>query len=474
MHASQYFKITRESDDDWFDPILNADTKLFVDPFLIFKEKTGAWTDAHDIIIKHFDQAFMLIAEGNLNRQSLAYRKALGLLVFHEPKELCLGYTGSGTAGAGSGRGFAQKIGIAIENAINRGVMHLRHFEELGIFELGIGADRISDIACTILKRRLIEYTQDIAKRHGIPLDEHRIFASGFDQRRLRWITETVKLPTNPTNADPLLLVPGRFLRKLPVLNSDDWWEDWENERLRTDLNYEVMRNVNKSKIVATAKAYPEAVQEWIEQKEQKPAEPYDFDADPEGVSKWVSSTEEFANQHPIHFQEISSEEQFLDVIRKIIEQFKLFVEEKGGWSLLWDSQSDKEKPEDAVQLLFRGIGEHYCRANNISMDREVNFGRGPVDFKFSSGYKSRAHLEVKKLHSGRFWNGLEEQLPSYMNSDEVSVGWFLAIRYREGEKWDKRQRELSRRVAAVRKQKGLAVNFDVVDACRPVSASNL
>ena len=36
MLASAHFEITRQKADDWFDPILNADTELFIDPFLIF------------------------------------------------------------------------------------------------------------------------------------------------------------------------------------------------------------------------------------------------------------------------------------------------------------------------------------------------------------------------------------------------------------------------------------------------------
>jgi len=98
MLASTYFGITREQGDDWFDPILNADTKLFVDPFLVFKE-LGPWSNAHAAIIEHFNQAFLLIAEGNLSSNTLQYRKALALLLFREPKEFCLGYTASGTAG---------------------------------------------------------------------------------------------------------------------------------------------------------------------------------------------------------------------------------------------------------------------------------------------------------------------------------------------------------------------------------------
>jgi len=38
MLASKHFGIERNATDDWFDPILNADTELFVDPFLIFKD----------------------------------------------------------------------------------------------------------------------------------------------------------------------------------------------------------------------------------------------------------------------------------------------------------------------------------------------------------------------------------------------------------------------------------------------------
>src|ERR1044072_1885423 len=70
MLASRYFKIKRNNQDDWFDTILDAYNLLFLDPFFIFKEKEGSWASAHDEIIKHFDKAFLLIAQGNLNPDS--------------------------------------------------------------------------------------------------------------------------------------------------------------------------------------------------------------------------------------------------------------------------------------------------------------------------------------------------------------------------------------------------------------------
>jgi hypothetical protein len=184
MHASTYFHLNRAPSTDWFDPILDADTQLFVDPFLVFKEKRGFWKGAHTSLIKHFNRAFLMVAEGNLNPETLLYKKALALLVFKEPKEFCLGYTSKGTSGLGSGTGYAESIAEAIAEAIKRGLAHPRHFEELGILNEGIGPDRISDITCTILKSRLVEYTQSIAVEHSIPLAKHRIFAANFDEKR--------------------------------------------------------------------------------------------------------------------------------------------------------------------------------------------------------------------------------------------------------------------------------------------------
>lgn len=473
MLASKSFSIVRSRQDDWFDPILDADTKLFVDPFLVFTESDAYWQGAHDDIIRHFDHAFQLIAEGNRNSHSTQYKKALHLLVFTEPKELCLGYTDRGTSGLGSGRGYAITIASAICDAIGRGLIHPRHFEELGILNEGIGADRISDITCTILKSRLISYTQDIAATHGIDTAPHRIFASGFDGQRLRWQTLLVNVPTNPCTQGPLLFVPHRFLRQLPVLNADDWWESFENEQLREDMNYEIMGRVNKATIVAKARANPESVRQWTINKEAETPPPYDLARDPQGVHSWDKATDQYTERYPLTIAHADSEESFGNVIQLIVNQFKHFIEEQGGWYLLWATRN-QEKPESAAQLLFRGIAQNYCRANNISLDAEVNLGRGPVDFKFSTGYERRVHLEVKKLHNGKFWNGLEQQLPSYMCSDQVSEGWFLVIRYRDGRRWDGRVRELPERVANIGQRRQINLHSLVVDARPAASASSL
>jgi hypothetical protein len=238
-------------------------------------------------------------------------------------------------------------------------------------------------------------------------------------------------------------------------------------------VNYEIMGHVQKSTIIALARRHPDAVRRWTVDREKGAADPYDFGRDPKGVWQWDAATREFAANHPLTVQPATSDEEFISLIDEMIRRYRLFIEDQGGWRLLWD-QRHHEKPEQAAQLLFRGLAQEYCRANDISLDAEVNLGRGPVDFKFSSGYRRRAHLEIKKLHNGKFWNGLYGQLPPYMRSDDVTDGWFLALRYRNNNTSDQRAKVLAPRVLALAQEKDLNLRFGLVDARSKAPASKL
>lgn len=195
MLFSEVFNVSRGPEDDWFDSILDTDTPLFVDPFLIFKENRSHWHGAHDQLISHFDTCFHLIAEGNRNPRSPSYRKALRLLTFPEPREFCLGYTESGTKGAGGGEGYARTIAQAMEAAISRGLSNLKHFEELGILNEGIGPDRISDATCNVLRSRFIAYTEAVVARHSLPTEPVTVPYASYDPNRLAWSSEKRDLP---------------------------------------------------------------------------------------------------------------------------------------------------------------------------------------------------------------------------------------------------------------------------------------
>ncbi len=126
----------------------------------------------------------------------------------------------------------------------------------------------------------------------------------------------------------------------------------------------------------------------------------------------------------------MDTHDDLVELVAEVADRFQHFVEQQRGWRLLWNDD-DSEKPEEAVKLLFLGLAQPYLRQFDVELDREVELGRGPVDFKASSGTTARLLIEVKKLHNGKFWNGLNHQLPSYMTSDDATHGWFIAVQYR-------------------------------------------
>lgn len=466
MLFSDHFDITQTHEDDWFDPILDADTPLWVDPFFIFMEQDERWAAGHDTLIAHFDEVFMLLAKSGFHRRSPYYIAALSLLAFSEPAEFCLGYTSDGVEGAGGGPGVARDMAQAMVAAIQRGIKHLEHFELLGVFNKGIGPDRVGDFTCALLKPLFIQYTRAVARRHKLPTEMHAVRYAGVSKGR--WRVFEVELPTNPVNGRPILLTPRRFLGRLPTLYAEEWWEF---HGIKAGLNIEVMEKVDKATIVRTALAHQESVDEWVKAKEQEGSVPYDLEVDRDLVWQWEKLTLDFFNRHPLEFGKKQTKADFVAVIETVIEQYRQFIQNEGGWRHLWNDDGS-EKHEDAAQNLFRGVAKHYCHANNISIDREVNLGRGPVDFKFSRGASLKAHLEVKKLTSGGFWFGLTDQLPDYMSSDEVRDGWYLGIQLRSDGVSKKRPQELPKVLAKAATDNNVNLRFALVDG-RPRAAAS-
>lgn len=475
MLFSEHFDLAVSGDETWFDPILSIDTKLFLDPFLLYDHEEGPFVGSHEEVVRFFNTAFKLIARSKGDRTSHLYRKAHTSLVFPEVPELCLGYTSEGTKGSGSGSGFASLIAAALWEAIEAGLKEITHFEEIGILREGIGADRISDITAQLLRRRLAIYTREVCRRHKVPMKLVRYARGQFDAEEARWKSLEVDLPRNPYNRNPILLVPRRYLRDLPTLNADDFWDycrSNENETLRADFNHDVSARVRKHEIVDLARRHPELRGRYLRFRERHKPRPYDLLRDPRGLYRWHEKTGAYCEANPLKLR-IGSTAEFAEAVRKMVETFRHYIQENGGWELLWNEDSDKPRAEESAQKLFLGIVSHYCRANDIDVNREVELGRGPVDFKFSRGYSLRALLEVKLAKNTKFWQGLRAQLPAYQKADEVDLGYFLVVVYSDEDA--KRIKDIQKVVEAVKASKKRDIRAIVVDARRdPPSASKL
>lgn len=473
MKFSELFNLASTEGIEWFDPILTVDTRLFLDPFLLYAKEEGVFKGAHLEILEFFNRAFHTLAQSSGNEESVYWKRVAANMCFPEVAELCLGYTGDGTSGSGSGREIGRTITAAMWAAIKSGTTSVSHFEEIGIIGEGIGADRISDITATILRHRLVAYTSDICQQLKIETIPTRYVRGVFDMKEDRWQPLESNLPKNPYSNKPILLVPRRYLRSLPTISSDGFWEYCyynENETIRQEYNQDISRNVDKKQIVEVAKNHPDFRKKYFQKVEGTSPSSYDFSVDKEGLYQWYDATAAYCALHPVQLA-INSDNAFESAVSTMLNAFKLYVEQNQGWELLWNDNGSPRKERSSQNLLI-GIVKHYCKANDIDISREANIGRGPVDFKVSRGMQHRSLIEIKLAKNGKFWNGLEKQLPEYQKAEEVASGYFLVVVY--SDKDAEKLRDIDDRIAKLNAGLKYKIKKIIVDARKPLSASKL
>ena len=472
MLFSEAVNITVCDTDTWFDPILSVDTKLFIDPFLLYEFEFDEFVGSHEEVVGFFNFAFQALAQ-HLATESVHQKSiAQNMLVFPEIDWLCLGYSASGTKGAGSGKGFAALIVDSILETIKLGKTSVEHFEEVSLLNEGFGADRISDTVANILIKRFCLYTKRICYEKGVPTRNIIIRNGWFSVEDKQWRPVEASLPENPLTGLPVLLVPKKYLRDLPTINTSDFWDYcWsnENETLRQQFGDDIKSRINKSEIIRFARRNTNIRNRYMEYTEEVGSKPYDFAKDKLGQVLWYGATKDYLAGKDLNLG-FSNQDEFITAVLAIANEFKNFVENQGGWKLLWND-GGKEKAEEAAQKLFLGILTHYCKANNIDVSGEANIGRGPVDFKVSQGFKLRALFELKKANNTKFFNGIEKQLPTYLKAEGITHGFFMTFVFRDGE--IKKTREIEEHVRTILSPHCIIIPI-TIDARKPDSASKL
>ncbi|MDV7697920.1 hypothetical protein N6B72_13425 [Chryseobacterium soli] len=437
MTFSEYYEITPTSKDDWFDPILQTDTLLFIDPLLLSNINLRPFLGSYEEIMKFFKNAFEIAAKSERKSSDLFFRKLNNMLLFPEVEELCLGYSIS-TKGAGSGRGFSQDILNGMYTSIEAGLNNIDRFENIGLFSMGIGRDRISDITANIIKSDLIKYTQAVVKKYSdkITTKKFPIHNTKFNMKTLVWEKEIVELPVNPYNNKGILLCPKKILNIDSYMSKEsflDYVWDTKNSDIRDEFSFAIKSEIDKKNIINIAKKHTEWIALYNKFMTSRDFSPYDIENDILGIYQPSRASFNYGEENPISFKEPNDQKTFDKVVGDIINYFADYVENNSGYKLLWNDNKTAKK-ETAAQLMFVALAKSLCKANNIDLSRENNLGRGPVDFKFSQGYKNRVLIEVKLAKNNRFWDGVRLQLPKYMEVEDITKGYFLVICYSEKE----------------------------------------
>lgn len=355
---------------DALDIILDIDTNYFLDPVLL---RTCTIPEFRNATMKTetFFSNILTLMKHSVHEGDMFWKKADKMLSFKEIKGTCLGYSNSGTNGNAIGKELRRNILNTIKDLQKAGDVDPVIFELLGVFQEKVGCDRVSDLLTFILKDEIMQYNYRISKELNLSKEENQ-------------------LCINPYNGTYILLLPKQLLTPLPIAEdfADIEFSCSENERVRREINeyFDLggRSKLQKSEIEYLLKNKLDYRTELTKTYKKATGKVYDFEKDPLGEIIWYYMSREQVNRYPMQLKQPQSIDEMMEVANKICERFKDLIENNGLWKLLYDE--GKPKHESAAQLLFYGIADAYCVANDIDISREVNNGHGPVDFKLSLG----------------------------------------------------------------------------------------
>lgn len=450
-YFSQHYEIAATGHEDWFDPRMSLDTPLYIDPFMVFKSDNPVFSNAKQKFFDFFNAAFELAHEATFS--TTAYKKLETILKFPEVKEVCLGVSKKGTSGSGSGGGYSKGFAEALVKLAKAGYDGITHFEEIEIFTEGIGRDRISDATANIIKPELIKYTQNVCKEFNIPTFCHVIRNTSFDFEYKRWEDCTFSLPKNPffdKDQRAIILVPKALLRAFHAIGSDGFTQyinDHKNKELRIDLNYEINKelkkaDIKKKTIVDLVQRHPNWLRDYVNYIENEAeVKPYNLEIDIKNLYRNEKKASEFIIANPLNLS-ASNEQEFIGFLEDIVQQCKLFIEEKEGYKFLWDALSQlpdasvqyQHRSESDAQNLLAEIILGYCEANSINISKESEICKKAINFKFTSGYKDRALIKLQLAKNIPVKQDDLKKLLVDVRIYGTNHNYYLAIAYTEKE----------------------------------------
>lgn len=209
-----------QADLDFAIPFLDEDIPLYVDPFLLWRSPSQQDQALHVSLLNAFNHLGYLCA----NRQ-MAQAAAI-LIEASECDEVGLG-SSANRQGKRIGEAKAREILDLFKLVPQYNRAGFRHFEEIQFFVDGISKDRISDFTCSFLKSFLIDFTIQQCEQLGIPTLPSEISHLYDSRKNVFEKARNILLPTNPSNGNPLLFVPKRWLRFVPWISYDDYFEKY-------------------------------------------------------------------------------------------------------------------------------------------------------------------------------------------------------------------------------------------------------
>lgn len=435
IYFSDFFNVSHDQVEEYgaLDTSLICDNPAFVDPFLIFANEK--YIDLHNFVISYLRYLRDLaLKNSGHDLESGEYRH---YYKFPEVKQAWLGFSVSGNNGLGLGPDFGhslyKNLNRIFTNFGEEKITESSHLEKLCLIEEGVGIDKISDFTLNLIKKYLLEYTENFATKFiDIKyIDSFAVEKVEFNFTKGFWIGKTYKLPYMLIGARKqfVILVPKDILAKNDTwISRNDFLENdasvfkaIENDELRAKINkyfYDALKikisksgdqskdYSKKSRKVALQKTlyhYPQLIDYYIKGKELTKNQALKTHiANPEGINFHFDTT---TIQSIIIAQQYGKLTSLDDCIARI-KFFKQTLESNSKDLYI----KDVPLQEKQLQLMFKMT----TYQSMFDYNSEVNNGRGPIDFSISYGHADKVGLELKLASSSKLKKNLTNQSEIY------------------------------------------------------------
>lgn len=458
LYFSEYFDTKPEALETYgaFDISVVSDLPLFIDPFLLFNSTNPTYQELHEDILRYLrflrDQAAPDLDDALIDAW---YR-------FKEVKQNWLGYTLFGNDGSGLGGDFARALHGALGDILStfgdETVTRGSHLEKLCLIRPGVGKDNISDFTTNLIKGYLCEYTQAFARDHLNTTDcaSFPVPHATFNYETQSWMTQRYDLPR--LGNDFVLLTP------IDILTRDETWINYHDmlrkfpllpaavadAELRANINRYFARrlgenpdaNRRRKAAAETIKRFPELIDLYIQLQENDGdrAEAVSADLVEDAYRALVQQIRiallEVAQSTQLYDKPWRSYEECLERAR----YFKSYIENNDGYRL-FNRGGQGFSTERELHLAF---GLVWC-GTEFDINREVNNGRGPVDFKASFGAGDKSLIEFKLASNTQLKRNLQKQVAIYeaANATRRSVKVIVYYNARQEDRVNEILREL-------------------------------
>lgn len=479
IYFSDFFDVSRQTMTDYgaFDVSLINDLPMFIDPFLLFNSEKPEYQALHGEMIKYLKFLRDKSIGSALDKGSM-----YAWYIFKEIKQNWLGFSLSGNRGHGLGPDFAaalhENFNATFKDFGEEDIPESPHFEKLTLFDEGVGRDNVSDFTTNLIKKFLLDYTQEFARQHIDPAltKNFPVGRAYFNYRTETWVTKMYRLPA--LLDDFVLLTPQDLLTKDDLwINQHDLVGDYtdivdsiHNVQLRAQINNYFSRELS---IILEQKEQRrrEALAKRRRGKKPKkpvrlrPLEPSEADRKqvkwkaihrfPQILDYYLALKEKNGDKAAQLSRENVGqiERQFVEQVERLValleehtnfyseptdsyqaalkraQYLKDVIEHNDGWRIFYLNGHPVTRERD-VHVLYRLT----WFASVFDVNSEANSGRGPVDFAISKGSANKALAEFKLASNPQLAANLEHQTKIYQRAHRTTKSVKVIIYYNEEE----------------------------------------